>query len=147
MKEDKDLKHYHHACAVTVARYEATETLAIFVISVLPLACIWPMSDFYSKHRDFMMKHILLHKRARRVSICLGLLMLAASHAILVGLLSFIPWEMEDLNAGDILAFIGVAGVLFVSGMIVGLVTLIGSEIFASTRYVIFCARIVQSIL
>ena len=92
------------------------------------------MNDFYSKHRDFMLKHILLHKRARRLSICIGLLMLAASHAILVGLLSFIPWEMEDLNAGDFLAFVGVAGVLFLSGMTVGMITLIGGEIFASTR-------------
>ena len=60
--------------------------LAIFVISCIPMASVYPMLDFQRRHRSFWFHHILMPHRARVSSLMCALVTLCCTHAAIIGI-------------------------------------------------------------
>eukprot|EP01083_Nonionella_stella_P134019 407692_1 len=117
---------------VSCSKYFLNERLlAIFVISCIPMGSVWPMLDFQLLHRDFWVNYILFRNRARVSSFVIAMLLLSCTHAVIIGLFSFIPWVMEDLGCNDVIAFIRIGFMQFAASMIFAVIALFGAEIFA----------------
>ena len=121
--------------------------LAIFVISCIPMACVWPLADFHRLHRDFWCNNILFPNRARQSSFIIALIILCSTHAAIIGLFSFIPWLMEDLGCNDTIAFIRIGFMQFACSLIYGFIALFGAEIFKINQFRLMSVLCTASVL
>eukprot|EP01084_Bolivina_argentea_P213780 362982_1 len=133
---------------VSCEKYFLNERLlAIFVISCIPIAAVYPMLEFHSLHREFWFKHLLFPHKIRQSSYVIALIILCGTHSIVIGLFSFIPWLMEDLGANDIIAFIRIGFMQFMASFIYGMIALFGAEIFSINNLRIISLFCTSSVL
>ena len=117
---------------VSCERYFLNERLlAIFVISCIPMASVYPMLDFQRRHRLFWFHHILMPQRVRVSCLVMALVTLCCTHAAIIGVFSFIPWIMEDLGRNDVTAFVRIGCMQFATGLVYALIALFGAEMYA----------------
>ena len=69
------------------------------------------------------------------------------THAMIIGLFSFIPWLMEDLGCNDTIAFVRIGFMQFATSLIYALIALFGAEIFAINQLRIVSVFCTASVL